>query len=158
MESVSNFGRWVVKFDREETSRRYSLLPVGNGCSCTECTNFNAAQGAAFPDDFRKMAEELGIDVKKPAELLHYHKEPTGLHLTGGWFHVVGNLESGRAAWKQTTVPSALTPDFEKLVSGAEFGFAPKADLVADAFKGVPLIQVEFLTHVPWLLSPDIEP
>jgi len=158
MESISSVGRWVVRFDREETIRRYALLPTGTGCSCTECTNFNTAGRRAFPDDFQKIAEELGIDVQKPAELCHYSKEPTGLHLTGGWFHIVGSLESGGEAWKETTVPSTRTADFEKLSSGAGIGFSLEAQLVADAFKGAPLVQIEFPTHVPWVLSRDIEP
>ncbi len=158
MESISNFGRWVVKFDREETVRRYSLLPVGNGCSCTECINFNAVGPRAFPDDFQNLAEALGIDVQKPAELCHYGKNESGMHLTGGFFHFVGNVESGGDAWKETTTPNACTADFEKLASGSEFGFSRKAELVAKAFNGVHLVQVEFLTRIPWLLSPDIEP
>ena len=158
MESVSNFGRWVVRFDREETAHRYAQLPLGAGCSCTECANFASVGLHAFPLDFQKIADELGIDVQKPAELCHYNKEPNGLRLTGGWFHAIGSMESGVDAWKETPAPTAHAVDFEKLPSGAEFGFSSKAELVANAFKGASLIQVEFLTHVPWLLSPDIEP
>ena len=157
MDSLSTFGRWVLKFDRDETARRYSLLPAGNGCSCTECTNFNTVGLRAFQHDFRRIAEQLGIDVQKPAELCHYSKDSTGLHLTGGWFHVIGSLQSGRDAWKETDMPSARTADFEKLASGAEIGFSPEAHLVPDVFKGASLVQLEFVTRVPWLLSAETE-
>jgi hypothetical protein len=158
MVSISNFGRWSVKFDPEETAHRYAQLSLGNGCSCTECVNFATVGLDAFPKDFQKIADQLGIDVRKPAELCHYNKEANGLRLTGGWFHAVGSLESGADAFKETEVPGASTADFEKLPSGAEFGFSSKVQLVANAFKGGPLVQVDFLTRVPWLLSPDIEP
>jgi len=152
MATRSQFGRWRVTFDREDTVRRYSLLPIGSGCACTDCQTFGAMGIGAFPEDFRTIADLIGIDVEKPAELCHYGKDETGLHLTGGWFHAVGGMESGRDAWTQAT-PSVKTPDFEKLASGAEFGISPDAQLVAEPFKGASLLQLEFLIHVPWPLS-----
>ena len=108
----------------------------------------------AYPRDFREIAEALGIDLSKPAELCHYGLPATPVRLTGGWFHVVGSMESGRDAWKGDGPPSsARTADFEKLASGAEFGVHSDAQLVADVFKDAPLIQIEFLVNVPWLLG-----
>lgn len=154
MESTSEFGRWQIAFDRDETIRRYSLLPVGSGCSCTECKNFHLVGVDAYPKDFRDIADALGIDLCKPAELCHYGAPATPMRLTGGWFHVAGRITSGREPWKSKGPTSSVKiADFEKLQSGAEFGLSSDAQLVAEAFKGSPLTQVEFLVNVPWLLD-----
>ena len=154
MESTSEFGRWQIAFDRDETIRRYSLLPNGNGCSCTDCKNFFMVGVDAYPKDFRDIADALGIDLSKPAELCHYGAPGTTMRLTGGWFHVVGSINSGREPWKSDALKSSVKyADYEKLPSGAEFGLSSDAQLVAEAFKGAPLIQVEFQVNVPWLLG-----
>ena len=49
---------------------------------------------------------------------------------------------------------------FEELVPGLEFGFSVRLDLVRAVFAGLPIVQLEFQTRVPWVLAeaePDAE-
>jgi hypothetical protein len=101
------------------------------------------------------LASSLGIDPTKPAELCHWTREPSGLYLTGGWFHFVGRILSGNDAI-QSRVESGhinLVP----LAPGVEVGYTHHTGLVPDSFSGVAVCQLEFQTHVPWVLA-GVEP
>ena len=148
-------GRWLIEYDREATRRCFARLPAGAPCDCVECRNFNAAAGRIFPPEFLALADELGVDVTKPAELCHCVREDSGLYLVGGWFHFVGSLISGEdlIRWNGRSG----TYRFEQLVPGCEFGFRADAVLVPAVFNGRRVVQLEFVTRVPWSLS-DPEP
>jgi hypothetical protein len=107
--------------------------------------------GRAFPAEFIVLAEALGIDVAKPVELCHWCREPSGLYLTGGWFHFVGSILEGEDVlhWSAGTG----TYRFEELVLGLEFGFSAQLALVPEVFHSAPLVQLEFQTRVPWVLT-----
>lgn len=77
-------GRWLIEHDPQATRRCYAGLAVGSGCTCDWCRNFDAAAGKIFPADFMPLLEQLGIDPLKPAEVCHYCREDSGLHLMGG--------------------------------------------------------------------------
>jgi len=142
-------ARWQVDCDVDRTSACYHQFE-GPCCSCLYCRNFMAALDSAFPQDFRILASRLGIDVAKPTEVYQYNREPSGLHYFGGLFHFVGVLFDE----EKTEGPRRL--EFEVLSSGFEFTLSSQVQLVADAFKGNGLVQLDFATHVPWVLSePD---
>jgi len=42
---------------------------------------------------------------------------------------------------------------YEVLAPGCEFGFSDRLASVREAFEGLPLIQLEFTTRVPWVLN-----
>ncbi len=116
-----------------------------------------AALDKAFPKGFTSIANLLGIDPRKPVELCHYGREDSALHLTGGWYHVVGRILSGRDVIKQTHESGGVY-EFEKLTGGCEFGFTNSLALVRVPFAGKHLIQLEFITRVPWVLSEPEQP
>lgn len=145
-------GRWLIEYDREATRRCLAALPAGAPCDCVECRNFDAAEGRTFPAEFVELAEALGVDVTKPAELCHCVREDSGLYLVGGWFHFVGSLVSG-----DDLIRRCGAYRFEQLVPGCEFGFRPDAVLVPAVFHMRRVVQLEFVTRVPWSLS-DPEP
>jgi hypothetical protein len=149
---ISEFGRWQIEHEPVVTAECYAALPLGSGCTCHDCLNFMEALDSAFPPDFRNMAEQLGVDLCKPVELSHYRREPSGLHLSGGWFHLIGRIVSG-ADVMSPTGPQSWTYDFVELASGIEFGFATRVALVAAPFEGRQLIQLEFATRVPWIIA-----
>jgi hypothetical protein len=41
----------------------------------------------------------------------------------------------------------------EELVPGLSFGLSAELHLVREAFTGLPLVQLEFTTRVPWVLA-----
>lgn len=144
-------ARWLIDHDPDVTRHCFAQLPVGTNCDCNQCRNFNAAAGRTFAAEFVALLDGLGIDPTKPAELCHWCREPSGLYLTGGWFHFVGSILSGEDAmhWENNTG----TFRFEELVPGLEFGFTARLTLVREVFGGLPLVQLEFQTRVPWVLA-----
>ena len=148
-------GRWKIDCDPVTTARCYASFPVGVDCSCADCRNFMAAGDQAFPTKFRAIAHDLGVDISKPAELSHCCREPSGLHLSGGWFHFVGSILSGADAWK-TAGGESWTQALEPLFDGFEFGFTARLALVRDPFRGHSVVQLEFMTRIPWVI-PDVE-
>lgn len=149
-------ARWVIDHDPDATRRCFAQLSVGSGCDCAYCRNFVAAVGEAFPAEFLAWLAVLGVDPTKPAELCHWNREPSGLYDTGGWFHLVGSIVAG-----EDLVEDDGTYQFEELVPGLQVGFTARLALVPEAFAGLPLVQFEFQTLVPWVLAepePDEEP
>jgi hypothetical protein len=148
-------ARWQVDHDPDTTRGCYLQLPSGTGCDCSYCRNFNSAKGRTFPEEFHALADLLGVDPTKPAELCHWCREPSGLYLTGGWFHFVGTILAGEDVVHRSN--GAGTYRFEELVPGFEFGFGLQLDLVPASFAGLPLVQLAFQTRVPWVLE-EAEP
>jgi hypothetical protein len=97
------------------------------------------------------LAHGLGIDLSKPSELCHYG-EPGKDCPTGGWFHLVGTILSGKDAWVQTS-NTAWVADFEPDFDLPGVGFTSRIALLPDAFKGHPVVQLDFDTVVPWVLE-----
>ena len=152
-------ARWLIDHDPDATRRCYAQLPVGTGCTCNQCRNFDAAAGRTFPPAFEALLDALGVDPAKPAELCHWCREPSGLYLTGGWFHLVGSIVAGEDVVHE--VSGTGTFRFEELVPGLEFGFSARLALVREVFVELPLVQLEFQTRVPWVLAepePEAEP
>lgn len=144
-------SRWLIDHDPDATRRCYASLAFGTGCKCNQCRNFDAAAGRTFPAQFIALADALGIDPAKPAELCHWYREPSGLYVTGGWFHVVGSTVAGEDVLHWDGKNGTFR--FEELVPGLEFGFSTRLELVREAFAGLPLLQLEFQTRVPWVLA-----
>ncbi len=97
------------------------------------------------------MADLLGFDIRKPAELCHYFQDHSKLYRTEGWFHFVGNILSGRDAWMQISETSS-TADLAPLTISFDFGFTDNVALVSKPFMDKHLVQLEFVTHVPRVL------
>jgi hypothetical protein len=128
-------AHWQVECDREATLRCYESLPVGTDCTCDQCRNFNAAARRTFPPEFMALASSLGVDPTKPAELCHWTREPSGLYLTGGWFHFVGRILSGGDAIQRQGESSHI--NLVPLSPGVEIGCTHHTSQVPDSFSGV---------------------
>ena len=93
-EFMSSFGDWEFTCDRQATLDSYARAAYGGAdrCSCNGCRNFIVAPERAFPLEFLKFLDSLGIDSRKDGEVYHNARLATGLHDYGGWFHFVGKL------------------------------------------------------------------
>jgi hypothetical protein len=144
-------ARWRVEYDPDLTRHCFAQLPRGSGCDCSDCRNFDTALDVAFPAPFKALAHTLGVDLSKPAELTPWGREPSGLHLVGGWYHVVGAILEGADVVRR--VGGSGTLEFEELLPGFEFGFGREASLVPEVFHDRRIVQLEFQARVPWVLS-----
>jgi hypothetical protein len=149
MEQFS-FGRWRLAVDPRATRDAYSAIPraAPEACDCPPCRNFVAAKGRVYPAGVLDLFERLGIVPVREAEVYHLAPLAPGLHLYGGFLHFVGAIESGEDA---LTSSGAIA--LEPVSDGFLLGFTARVSLVHDAFRGRPLVQLEFTARVPWVLS-----
>jgi len=151
----ANIARWQIESDPNATGACYAEVAQGSQvtCSCRDCRNFAAAFERAFPRKARDVLDELGIDHSKPAEVYTTGRVDSGLHQYGGWFHFVGRIESGADAWRQIDKEGkSFTGELKPFADHFEIGFTSRIALLPEAFHGKPVVQVEFQTHIPWVI------
>lgn len=138
-------GDQIIRYDRERTRQCYALMKEGDAerCGCLYCQNFAAQRATAYPESFRKVLEQLGIDAEKEGEV--YECGPEGsLRAYGGWFYFVGELiQPGERR-------TDLGPNFQFFFADAKHLPRPIVDF------GNNVLAIEFVTRLPWLLPrPD---
>jgi hypothetical protein len=142
MEQIQ-LGDQVIRFDRERTLKAYSSMKGGDAdrCGCSYCRNFAAQRGTAYPDVFRLLLDQLGIDPQKEGEV--YESGPDGpLTMYGGWLYFAGELV--RSGERMTDIGS-----------GFQHWFADAKNLPKPAVDfGPKVLAIEFWTRLPWII-PD---
>lgn len=148
-----NIGRWNLRSGREATRAAYSGVPIGSpeSCGCEQCLNFAASRDRAYPSEILAIFKQLGIDSHKESEIWHTHRDESGLHHYGGFFHFIGSIESGKDAKQIVNGVGAF--DLESIGECFEFGFTSDAQLIPASFAGKEVAQLEFQTKVPWVLN-----
>lgn len=134
---------WTLECDPDRTTTAYSQVLQGDAkaCGCNTCRNYLAQTESIFPHEVMQLFRLTGIDPQKDAEIYHMGKDTPQGHYYGGWFHFIGRI-------KEKSDPIQVTSDFQ-------LDFAERADLAHEALRGNPLVQVEFYTHLPWVLDEE---
>jgi hypothetical protein len=80
-------GDQTIRYDRDRTAVAYRTLEHGfaEKCGCMFCKNFATQRNLVYPDSFRALLEQLGIDPNKEAEAFEYGPVEDGCRLCGGW-------------------------------------------------------------------------
>jgi hypothetical protein len=153
MEAI-RYGRWELSCDPERTRNAYAATTVGGPeeCGCEPCRNFAAARGQIYGSDILDLIKKLGISPDREVEIYHLGRLESGRHHYGGWFHLVGSIVSGADAAKQVA-ENTWQPDLEKATAHFSLGFSFRIELVQVPFRDLPLVQLEFITEVPWILN-----
>lgn len=141
-ERTINFGPWTIQADVEATKRCYEQTEdvPPEGCGCDPCRNFALVREQAYPSEIVTLFETLGIDGRKPFELSHYCRMPSGLHLYGGWHYFCGSIERGPEPGEPNRY--RLNPTFEIQLF--------RSDAARPPFSECPCVQVDFYTELPW--------
>jgi hypothetical protein len=141
MEQIQ-LGDQTIRYDRKQTVRAYAKLKSGGAerCGCDACRNFAAQRSTAYPENFHRLLDLLGIDPEKEGEV--YENGVEGPQRTySGWFYFVGELvEPGE---RITDAGSKL----EYFFVNAKNLPKPKADF------GQNPLAIEFTTKLPWVIS-----
>jgi hypothetical protein len=145
--------RWKLQSDPDATRMAFSTVPAGSpeSCGCGDCLNFAAARQLAYPSEALAIFEQLGIDRVKESEIWHMHRDESGLHHYGGFFHFEGAIADGHDA--MLMVNGHGTYDLERIGVDFDFGFTSNIALVPAPFGDNPILQLEFQTRIPWVLS-----
>ena len=141
MEQI-RLGDQTIRYARERTRMAYSAVKSDGAeeCSCLYCRNFAAQRSTAYPENFRLLLDQLGIDSEKEGEVYECSPEGT-LNLYGGWFYFAGELiEPGE---RLTDAGSG----FQYYFVDAKHLPAPKADF------GRNVAAVEFYAKLPWVIA-----
>jgi hypothetical protein len=130
-------------------------------CQCSGCRNYRVARDLIYTAPVLEFFAQFGIDTMKPAEI--YEGGLVGDTFNCGcWFQFAGTMATPPQEPVQTAnmrvrkiiteravyISEALQVDFTDTVLG----------LVPPSFKGRPLVQLECLFKIPWLLAEPWSP
>jgi hypothetical protein len=148
MESLK-IKQWHIRYDYESTVNAYSQVEHGDPerCGCIYCRNFIRARNRLYPKQFRDFLASVGIDYMKEAEVYEISPHSSGCHLYGGCFYFIGTLQE---------ITDNQAHDIElSRPSGEDFvwSLVGTRGLAHEAFRGQPLVEVNFKAKVPWVLE-----
>jgi hypothetical protein len=139
MEQIQ-LGDQTIGYDGERTRAAYAAMKNGSAerCWCPYCRNFAAQRSTVYPESFRLLLDELGIDPEKESEV--YEGSPEG-SLVGyaGWFFLAGELIE----------PGERMTD---AAPGFQYFFARRRPTPQGDF-GQEVLALEFSTKLPWVIS-----
>jgi hypothetical protein len=137
-----HLGDQIIGYDPKRTRTAYAAMKNGSAerCRCPYCQNFIAQRSTVYPENFRLLLDQLGIDPEKEGEV--YEGAPVGSIMAyAGWFYLAGELiEPGER------------------MTDAGFGFqyffrrSHRPTALADF--GEEVLALEFSTSLPWVI-PD---
>ncbi len=115
-------GGWMVRHDRAATVAYYRTLARGGAddCGCSGCRNFALQRSTAFPVEFLRLLEKLGVDTGKEHEVYEMGPASNGLRCYGGWFCFVGSFgrtpdeAAGTFTWERTDLADELKRAFNR--------------------------------------------
>jgi len=90
MEQIS-LGDQIVCYDGVRTRAAYAAMKNGSAerCGCPYCRNFLAQRSTVYPEGFRILLDQLGIDPEKVGRCFHaafrYSAEPLYSRAYLGW-------------------------------------------------------------------------
>ena len=154
---IINIGTYELYIDVEKTRDFYDNARfINEGCNCPGCRNYMAAVDS-FPQEVIDFFSKLGVDLKKPAELMSPFSEDGGqtLQYWGGFYHICGELLSGDDcnAFEGEGVYHMDKTSFHQIIDGYSVGFSNYIDLPEDGFPE-PVAQIDiYFTRIPWVLE-----
>lgn len=133
---------WRIEHDRAATATAYARAPANGpeAYGCDPCRNWAATRGRLLPEGFRALLDRVGIPFDREAEVYHNGRLPSGLHSYGAWYHFVGRVLFGERQCSRHVAYGPLSVYFHS-----------KPALLAEAFAGQPVVQMEVEAEVPWL-------
>lgn len=88
-----HLGDQTIRFDPVKTKAVYAAMKSGSPerCGCPYCRNFLVQRNLAYPERFRQLLDQLGIEPNKEADV-HGFGPVGSLVQYGGWFYLSGEL------------------------------------------------------------------
>jgi hypothetical protein len=139
-------GDQLIRYDRNATVAGYSKMDRGSAesCRCIFCRNYIPQREQAYPPDFVRLLDQLGIDSTKEGDLYEAGPPLDKVQAYGGWFYFVGEVvEAGERL-------ANMSKDFGCFVRGA-------GQTSATRLFGEDVCALEFSAKVPWILEENAE-
>ena len=144
------FHGWRFLVDLETTRAAYatSKRRGARDCTCLYCKNLVAARAREYPEELRDFLGAVGVDPHLEAEVWEAGPLDKGLSMNAGWWHFAGDVESeGEPSIRLRPNSSGFSRDWSLTVLPGQ------RSLALDTFGSAPLVQVEFVALVPWVLD-----
>ncbi len=144
------YETWSLNYDDMLTRKLFRDVVSGpEECACDPCKNLVLSREQIYPKDLMTMLDRLGIDYQKETELCYFNRVKPGWHFYKGWFHFVGQIQEapddgGKGIY-------GCVPDAESFA----WSFRDKPDFVPKAFGEHPVVQLDWVALVPWLLDTE---
>lgn len=163
----TRLGPWTLHHDPAATRVAYTLVAreaPDEACAGDGDRRAMRAYEHTYPAQFTTLLRRLGIDPAYPAEMFAQDPQQIERRVYDGWFHFVGTVALDRAdegrRWADEA--SGLFYDgafltWPALDARCAIYFTAQTALVPPAFRGWPLVQLEFTVEVPQALG-DADP
>ena len=156
MTTTIKYKDWDLTFDRDATKLAYDNCDKGSAesCDCNDCKNFADNKDKIYPNEVKRLFDQLGVDYKKETEINHYCRQKDGLHHYGGWFHFKGEFKG-----MDCTVSflfSGHTLELTPVTENFSIGFRVDNSLTIFSDKD-GLVPIEFEVKVPWTIDKALE-
>lgn len=151
---IFEFGSYRIDVDVEKTRAFYErAAAITEGCKCSGCRNYEA-WAKSLSEEPKGIMEKMGVRPEKPAEAFVNGENADGSMFYGGWYHLCGQiLEGGRSSWNASKGCYEIDKlCFAELGRGFRAAFTENIALLEEGFPE-PVIQMEILADIPWLLS-----
>lgn len=150
-------GECILDINVEENERYYkNERNITEDCQCDGCENYELAV-EQVSSEVSKMFKQLGLDIKKPAEV-YVNCSDNNILLYGGFYHLCGTMIEGKSAWEivsktKKSMVSHLNEE-RMFCIGKDFRifFQEDCALLSKDFPR-PCIQMEILAYLPWVLQ-----
>lgn len=148
-------GPWIVRYDRQETVRRYALASKGgpDKCGCEPCRNFLAARDKVYPEEALRIFKILGIDCHKEAEVAHTCRVRFGWHLYLGWLDFVGSIEYSDKGYEPSRKKVETVKNVKLTDHFSWAFFESPGEPRLDVFDSDGVSEIFFSAEVPWVLD-----
>ncbi|MCB2305703.1 hypothetical protein LGL08_00545 [Clostridium estertheticum] len=152
-----NVGGYILDVNIEKNKNFYkNEIYVSEVCECDGCQNYELAVEKVSLE-VSKLFEQLGVDIKKPAEICVYYSDKDIL-CYGGFYHICGRLIEGVShlesilETKESTTSHLVEDKMINITNDFKVSYQEECSLVSENFP-TPCIQMEILTYLPWLLE-----
>ncbi len=159
------FGQWQIDVDVGRTSAFYRHAnKMTDCCACYDCCNYEQAT-ELFPNEVQEFFANLGVDLKKTAEVWETDTNDGGKTVNySGFYHLCGTVLSGESCWvsvyknKKAETFHLDEDGLYQIAEGFSVGFHDNCSLMEEKFPS-PAIQMEIAFRCPWVLeTPYPEP
>lgn len=154
-------GDYILEVNVEATREYYkNERYISEGCQCDGCKNYEIAAGRVA-SEIKDFFSELGIDIKKPAEVYVNYLE-SDIAYYGGFYHICGIIIKGESPWGSVSkTEKSIVNQLDEnnmfcIRDDFRVGFQNECILLSEDFPN-PSIQMEISAYLPWLLEAECD-
>ncbi len=151
-----SYKDWSFEVDKTVTQNTYKNIKIASAeeSETLDGLNFAKQREEIYPEEIKKLFDDLGIDYKKEAEVSHHEALTNGMHIYSGWFHFKGSFTGP----DYLDLMSEEDKKFNLIEITKNFSLGFRKESFLTSFEDRKnLVQVEFECLIPWVLEQEYE-